>query len=108
MFAHRPRTFCDADHYDARFGAQRKFGRTNQVSDVLNEDEFRFADVDLAQPFSDQICVEMTAVNRGDLHDGHAEFFDLIGVLAGRRVAVENGYTTQLFYFLDELCKQGG
>ena len=97
VFAHHPRPFCYADYYHARFGTQREFGRTNQVSDVLNEDEFRFADVDLAQPFSDQICVEMTAVNRGDLHNRYAEFFNLIGVLAGRCVAVENGYTTLVF-----------
>src|SRR5215467_9187784 len=95
MFAHHPRPFCHAHHHDTRFGTEREFGRTNQVPDVLNENEFGFADVDLAQTFSDQVCVEVAAVNRGDLHDRHPKFFNLISVLASRCVAIENGYTTQ-------------
>jgi hypothetical protein len=50
----------------------------------------------------------VTAINRGDLHDRYAEFFNLISVLAGRCVAVEHGYTTLAFKFFDELCNQCG
>ena len=53
---------------------------------------FSFAEVDLAQAFSDEIRVEMATVDRGDLHDRHILFCNRVGVVARRRIAVENRY----------------
>ena len=62
------------DDNDARFRTKRKFGRANQVPDVLDENQFHFREIDLAQTFADEVGVEMTTVDRRDLHDRHICF----------------------------------
>ena len=90
MFFYHPWSFGHTDDNDARFRTKRKFGRANQVPDVLDENQFQLREIDLAQTFADEVGVEMTTVDRRDLHDRNILLCDRIGVVARRGIAVEN------------------
>ena len=97
MFAHHPGTFRHAHYDNARFGTERKLRRTDQVPNVLDEDQLQISQLDLAQAFSDKIRVEMAAVDRCDLHHRHILFRNRIGIVARGRIAVEHRYAESTF-----------
>ncbi len=67
---------------------------------------FRFPRSILLQTFADEVGVEVTAVDRRDLHDRHVLGRDRIGVVARGGVAVENRDADFVLHLLDQPSDQ--
>ena len=102
MFPYHVRAFRHADDDDARLGTEGKFGRANQIADIFDEDQPDLAEIDFPACLSDKVGVKMTPIDRGNLHDRNAILRDLFGVVARRRVAVEDGKADAILEFLDQ------
>ena len=107
MFPDHILAFGDAYHDDARLRTKRKLGRTDQVADVLDKNQLQVRQIDLAQRFPNKVRVEMTAVDRGNLDNGHILFRDRIRVGARCCVAVKNCDSKAVFQPFHELGRSG-
>ena len=99
MLAHAPWPFGNANDNHAGFGAERKFRRADQVANVFDEKKAKTLEADLLEGLANEICVEMTAVDRGHLHDLNAGLRHKILVIAGCRIAVETATPAWPFNF---------
>src|ERR1700741_2197019 len=67
VFPYHIRTFGNAHHHDTRLRSKWELGWTNQVTDVLDEDQPQIIELRLSERFADQVRIQMTTIDRGDL-----------------------------------------
>ena len=77
----------DADLYGL---AEIKFGGTRDIADVLDEQQIDLIQIQFREASLDQRRFQVARASREQLHDGHTEFLDALGVASGGDVAFEH------------------
>src|SRR5690349_5489572 len=96
MLSHHVLAFGNADDDNPGLGPERKFGGTDQIPDILNQDQLEALQIDLPQSLPHQIGIEMATVDRSDLNDWDA-LRNEVRIAAGCRIAVEDRNTNAVF-----------
>src|SRR5215475_14084551 len=107
MFSNCVLAFGDAHDDNPGLGTKRKFGRTNEIPDVLYEDEPETSQLGSMKSLPNQICVRVAAVDRRNLNHRHT-LSDKVGIAACRGITIENSNTDLIFKLRNKTPYQRG
>src|SRR6516225_6747140 len=72
MLPDHVRAFGNTHHNNPGLGPERELGRTDQIANVLNENQPKLLEIHLPERLSNQVCIQMATVYRRNLDHWNA------------------------------------